>query len=75
MRRKCYLPKSFDELKNLSDKKLQFYWDTFYTYPMIGHKAKLRPLWYAIQCELGAVNYRRNMSHGWIAMQVTLINI
>ena len=52
MRRKCYLPKSFDELKNLSDKKLQFYWDTFYTYPMIGHKAKLRPLWYAIQCEL-----------------------
>ena len=53
MRRKCYLPKSFEELKNLPDEKLQFYWDTFYTYPMIGHKAKLRPLWYAIQCELG----------------------
>ena len=53
MRRKCYLPKSFEELKNLPDEKLQFYWDAFYTYPMIGHKAKLRPLWYAIQCELG----------------------
>lgn len=52
MRRKCYLPKSFDELKGLSEEKLQFYWETFYTYPMKGRKAKWRPLWYAIQCEL-----------------------
>lgn len=53
MRRKCYLPKSFDELKGLSEEKLQFYWETFYTYPMKGRKAKWRPLWYAIQCESG----------------------
>lgn len=52
MRRKCDLPQSFEELKNLSEEKLQFYWDTFYKYPIKGHKAKLRPLWYAIQCEL-----------------------
>ena len=53
MRRKCYLPKSFEELQDMPKKKLQFYWETFYTYPVTGRKAKLRPLWYAIQCELG----------------------
>lgn len=53
MRRKCYLPKSFEELRDMSNKKLQFYWEAFYTYPVKGRKAKLRPLWYAIQCELG----------------------
>ena len=53
MRRKCYLPKSYEELKELSEEKLQFYWDTFYNYPLKGRKAKWRPLWYAIQCELG----------------------
>ena len=52
MRKKCYLPKSLEELKSLSDEKLQFYWEEFYTYPLRGMKAKLRPLWYAIQCEL-----------------------
>ena len=52
MRNKCYLPKSFEDLKELSDKKLQFYWDIFYRYPLRGIKSKYRPLWYAIQCEL-----------------------
>lgn len=52
MRNKCYLPKSWEEIKELSDEKLQFYWDIFYAYPMRGRKAKYRPLWYAIQCEL-----------------------
>ena len=53
MRNKCYLPKSFEELKGLSNEKLQFYWDIFYRYPLRGRKGKYRPLWYAIQCELG----------------------
>ena len=53
MRRKCYLPKSYEKLKGLSPKELRFYWNTFYTRPLRGAKAKLRPLWYAIQCELG----------------------
>lgn len=52
MRNKCYLPKSLEEIKNLSDEKLQFYWDIFYAYPLRGRKGKYRPLWYAIQCEL-----------------------
>ena len=53
MRNKCYLPKNFDELKGLPDEKLQFYWDIFYRYQLRGRKNKYRPLWYAIQCELG----------------------
>ena len=53
MRRKSYLPKSYEELKGLSSKDQRFYWETFYTYPLNGVKAKLCPLWYAIQCELG----------------------
>lgn len=53
MKRKCYLPKSYEELKGLSPKELRFYWNIFYTCPLRGVKAKLRPLWYAIQCELG----------------------
>ena len=53
MRRKCYLPKSYEELKELSPKELRFYWNVFYTSHLKGVKAKLRPLWYAIQCELG----------------------
>lgn len=52
MRNKCYLPKSIEELKGLSEEKLQFYWDIFYRYPLRGRKGKYRPLWYAIQCEL-----------------------
>lgn len=52
MRNKCYLPKSIEELKGLSEEKLQFYWDIFYRYPLRGRKSKYRPLWYAIQCEL-----------------------
>ncbi|WP_428077385.1 DUF2924 domain-containing protein [Candidatus Avelusimicrobium alvi] len=52
MRNKCYLPKSLEELKGLSNEKLQFYWDIFYRYPLRGRKCKYRPLWYAIQCEL-----------------------
>ena len=52
MRNKCSLPKSLEELKGLSDEKLQFYWDIFYRYPLRGRKSKYRPLWYAIQCEL-----------------------
>lgn len=52
MRNKCYLPKTFEELKELSDDKLQFYWDIFYRYQLRGRKCKYRPLWYAIQCEL-----------------------
>lgn len=52
MRNKCYLPKSLEELKGLSNKKLQFYWDILYRYPLRGRKCKYRPLWYAIQCEL-----------------------
>lgn len=52
MRNKCYLPKSWEEIKELSDEKLQFYWDIFYAYPLRGRKGKYRPLWYAIQCEL-----------------------
>lgn len=47
------MPKSFEELRDMPNKKLQFYWDAFYAYPVKGRKAKLRPLWYAIQCELG----------------------
>lgn len=66
MRKKCYLPKSLEELKNLSDEKLQFYWEEFYTYPLRGRKVKLRPLWYAIQCELGrcklAEKYRMRLN-------------
>lgn len=46
------MPKSIEELKGLSDEKLQFYWDIFYRYPLRGRKSKYRPLWYAIQCEL-----------------------
>lgn len=53
MKRNCELPKSIEELKNLSDEKLQFCWECFYKYPLKGRKAKIRPLWYAIQCELG----------------------
>lgn len=41
-----------EELKGLSNTKLQFYWDIFYRYPLRGRKCKYRPLWYAIQCEL-----------------------
>ena len=52
MRNKCYLPKSIEELKGLSEEKLQFYWDIFYRYPLRGRTSKYRPLWYAIQCEL-----------------------
>ena len=52
MKNKCYVPKSFEELKGLSDEKLQFYWDIFYRYPLRGRKCKYRPLWYAIQREL-----------------------
>ena len=52
MRNKCYLPKTFDELKGLPDEKLRFYWDIFYRYQLRGRKSKYRPLWYAIQCEL-----------------------
>lgn len=52
MRRKWDLPQTFEELKSLSDEKLQFYWETFYSYPIKGRKAKLRPLWYAIQCQV-----------------------
>ena len=52
MRNKCYLPKSLEELKGLSNQKLQFYWDIFYRYPLRGRKCKYRSLWYAIQCEL-----------------------
>ena len=48
MRNKCYLPKSCEELRDMPNKKIQFYWDAFYTYPMKRRKAKLRPLWYAI---------------------------
>lgn len=66
MKNKCYLPKSLEELKGLSDEKLQFYWEVFYTYPLRGRKAKLRPLWYAIQCELGrcklAEKYRMRLN-------------
>ena len=52
MRNKCYLPKSLEEWKGLSNQKLQFYWDIFYRYPLRGRKCKYRSLWYAIQCEL-----------------------
>ena len=66
MKNKCYLPKSLEELKGLSDEKLQFYWEVFYTYPLRGRKSKLRPLWYAIQCELGrcklAEKYRMRLN-------------
>lgn len=43
MRRKCCLPKIYEELKGLSPKELRFYWNAFYTYPLKGVKAKLRP--------------------------------
>ena len=66
MRKKCYLPKSLEELKSISDEKLQFYWEEFYTYSLRGRKAKIRPLWYAIQCELGrcklAEKYRMRLN-------------
>ena len=52
MRNKCYLPKSLEELKGLSNEKLQFYWNIFYRYTLRGRKGKYRPLWYAIQGEL-----------------------
>ena len=55
MRNKCYLPKSLEEIKGLSDEKLQFYWDIFYAYPLRGRTGKYRPLWYAIQCELSGI--------------------
>ena len=53
MRRKCCLPKIYEELKGLSPKELRFYWNAFYSCPLKGVKVKLRPLWYTIQCELG----------------------
>lgn len=53
MRRKSYLLKSYEELKGLYPKELRFYWNAFYTCSLKGVKAELRPLWYAIQCELG----------------------
>lgn len=62
MRNKCYLPKSLEELKELSDEKLQFYWDIFYRYLLRGRKSKYRPLWYAIQCEL----YRCKLAEKYI---------
>lgn len=52
MKNKCYLPKSYDEVKALSDKALQAYWEVFYQYDIRGRNGKYRPLWYAIQCEL-----------------------
>lgn len=52
MRNKCYLPKSLEEIKSLSNDKLAYYWNIFYRYPLKGKKCKYRPLWYAIQCEL-----------------------
>ena len=52
MRNKCYLPKSFEELKALPDEKLRFYWDIFYRYQLREQKSKYRLLWYDIQCEL-----------------------
>lgn len=49
------MPKSWEEIKELSDEKLQFYWDIFYAYPLRGRTGKYRPLWYAIQCELSGI--------------------
>lgn len=52
MRNKCYLPRSMEEVKSLSDKKLAYYWDIFYGYTLNSRQYKYRPLWYAIQREL-----------------------
>ena len=46
------LPKSMEDLRSLSDEKLQSCWEKFYKYSVKGRKSKFRPLWYAIQCEL-----------------------
>ncbi len=51
MRNKCYLPSSMEELKELSQEQLEFYWKIFYLIPFRNKKAALRPLWYSIQCE------------------------
>lgn len=51
MRNKCYLPSSMEELKGLSQEKLEFYWKIFYLTPPRSKKRMLRPLWYSIQCE------------------------
>lgn len=65
MRRKCYLPKSFEELRDLPNKKLQFYWEVFYTYPVKGRKA-----WFAVgdykrrPNEVGARHYEPGAGSG-----------
>jgi len=51
MRNKCYLPASMEEIQNLPQEKLEFYWNIFYPTPTRNKKAMFRPLWYAIQCE------------------------
>lgn len=62
MKNKCYLPKSFEELKSLPDKKLRFYWDIFYNVSLSERANKYRPLWYSVQCEL----YRSRLAHKYI---------
>lgn len=62
MKNKCYLPKSFEELKSLPNKKLRFYWDIFYNVSLNERANKYRPLWYSIQCEL----YRCKLAENYI---------
>ena len=58
--KKCYLPKSYEELKGLFPKELRFYWNDFYTCSLKCVKAKLRPLWYAIRgASQNVVNYKK----------------
>lgn len=53
MRKIRPFPKEIDEVKKLSDGDLQSCWENFYKYSIKGRKSKIRPLWYAIQCEVG----------------------
>ena len=53
MRRKCCLPKIYEELKGLSPKELRFYWNAFYTYPLKGVKAQVASVRYGTSPNVG----------------------
>ena len=46
-----YYPQSIEELQEVSDDRLEDYWNYFYRYPLKGRKRKYRSLWYAMQCK------------------------
>jgi hypothetical protein len=59
---KIYLPKSYEELSNLSIQELGPIWESYFDIPSKNIKSSMiRPLWYKIQCE--NMNLKFDMKH------------